>query len=208
MALFSTAYFPTVAYMAAFARCADVQLEACETYPKQTYRNRTIIATANGLLPLTVNVTKPNGNHTLTKDITICRKENWPMQHWRAIVSAYNASPYFLYYADEVQKIIFGNHTFLLDLNMDILQFLIKRLKINTTIETTTNFVPQESDTSDYRYVFSPKAKDKIELPPYQQVFDDRYAFVGEVGVIDLLFNLGPESRLYLDKAGIIFTNL
>lgn len=208
MALFSTAYFPPVAYMAAFSRFADVRIEACETYPKQTYRNRTIINTANGQLPLTVNVTKPNGNHTLTKDITICRKENWPMQHWRAIVSAYNASPYFLYYADEVQKIIFGNHVFLLDLNMDILQFLIKRLKISATTETTTNFLPQESGTNDYRYVFSPKAKNKITLTPYQQVFDDRYGFVGDVGVLDLLFNLGPESRLYLDKVGIAFTNL
>lgn len=194
--------------MAAFSLCSDVRIEACETYPKQTYRNRTLINTANGLLPLTVNVTKPNGNHTLTKDITICRKENWPMQHWRAIVSAYNASPYFLYYADEVQKIIFGNHTFLLDLNMDILQLLIKKLKISTSTSLTTDFISSAEATDDYRNIFSPKAKEKIDLPPYPQVFEERYGFAGEVGVLDLLFNLGPESKQYLKEEGNAFTNL
>lgn len=208
MALFSTAYFPSVAYMAALAGFADVQIEACETYPKQTYRNRTVIATANGLLPLTVNVTKPNGNHTITKDITICRKENWPVQHWRAIESAYNASPYFQYYADDIHKLIFGNHTFLLDLNMDILQFLINKLKISTSTSITTDFISSAEAIDDYRNVFSPKAKEKIDLPPYPQVFEERYGFVGEVGVLDLLFNLGPESRQYLKEAGNTITNL
>ena len=201
MALFSTAYFPTVTYMAAFAGCDEVQIEACETYPKQTYRNRTVIATANGLLPLTVNVTKPNGNHTLTKDITICRKENWPVQHWRAIESAYNASPYFQYYADDIHKLIFGKHAFLLDLNMDTLHFLVKKLRINTSANLTADFVSPADATDDYRNVFSPKAKDKISLPPYPQVFEERYGFVGETGILDLLFNLGPESRQYLNDA-------
>ena len=200
MPIFSTAYFPCIAYMAALVKCTSANIEIYETYPKQTFRNRTVIASANGMLSLTVNVSKPNGNHTLTKDITICRKENWPIQHWRAIESAYNASPYFQYYADDIHKLIFGSHTFLLDLNMDILQFLIKKLKINTSINLTTDFASPAETTDDYRNVFSPKVKGKIDIPAYPQVFEERYGFVGEVGVLDLLFNLGPESRQYLHK--------
>ena len=94
--LFSTAYFPPVSYVAALLQSNSIVVEQYETFPKQTYRNRTVIATANGLLSLTVPVVRTNGNHTYTKDMAICYNENWPLKHWRAIESAYNASPYFL----------------------------------------------------------------------------------------------------------------
>ena len=210
MPIFSTAYFPCTAYMTALATCPSARVEAFETYPKQTYRNRTVIATANGLLPLTVNVTKPNGNHTITKDITICRKENWPVQHWRAIESAYNASPYFLYYSDEVRKLILGNHKYLLDLNMDILTFLVGKLKLTTDIALTSDFVSPAQADDDYRNVFSPKAEQSLfgDMPPYPQVFDEKNGFSPNISILDLLFNLGPESRQYLKDAGDTFTNL
>ncbi|MBR4803842.1 MAG: WbqC family protein [Bacteroidales bacterium] len=203
MPLFSTAYFPCTAYMAALAAYPSAMVEAFETYPKQTYRNRTVIATSNGLLPLTVNVTKPNGNHTLTKDITICRKENWPMQHWRAIESAYNASPYFLYYSDDIRRFILGNHKFLLDLNMEILSYIIGKLKLTTKITLTTGFVSPAEATDDYRNYFSPKNKNNRfdDMLPYPQVFDEKNSFFPNISVLDLLFNLGPECSLYLAQA-------
>ena len=203
MPLFSTAYFPCTAYMAELATRTSVQIEVCETYPKQTYRNRTVIATANGLLPLTVNVTKPNGGHTITKDITICRKENWPTQHWRAIEAAYNASPYFLYYSDDVRKIIFGNHKFLIDLNMDILSYLIGKLRLATDVELATDFVRPEQATDDFRNVFSPKAQTKAfeKMPIYPQVFEEKNGFFPNISALDLLFNMGPESGQYLHLA-------
>ena len=210
MPIFSTAYFPCTAYMTALAACPSARVEAFETYPKQTYRNRTVIATANGLLPLTVNVTKPNGNHTLTKDITICRKENWPVQHWRAIESAYNASPYFLYYSDDVRKLILGSHKYLLDLNMDILTYLVGKLKLTTGITLTSDFVSPDQADNDYRNVFSPKAEQSLfsDLPPYPQVFDEKNGYFPNISILDLLFNLGPECKQYLKEAGDTFTNL
>ena len=209
MPIFSTAYFPCTAYMTALAACPSAMVEACETYPKQTYRNRTVIATANGLLPLTVNVSKPNGNHTITKDITICHKENWPVQHWRAIESAYNASPYFLYYSDDVRKLILGNHKFLLDLNMDILTYLIGKLKLPSKVELTQDFVPPSQATYDYRNVFSPKAEQSHfgKMPPYPQVFDEKNGFHPNISTLDLLFNLGPECGIYLASAKVLFHN-
>ena len=99
-ALFSTAYFPPISYVAAMLNKQVVVVEQYETFPKQTYRNRAVVATANGLLPLSVPVVRTNGNHTYTKDMDICYNENWAAKHWRAIESAYNSSPYFLYYKD------------------------------------------------------------------------------------------------------------
>ncbi len=200
MKLFSTAYFPNVAYMAQMATCQAAAIEAWETYPKQTYRNRAIIATANGTLPLTANVERPSGNHTITKYITICYRENWPMQHWRAIESAYNASPYFLYYSDDVKNLIFSHKHFLIDLNMDILQWCLKKTNLKTAIDTTTDFAKPCGDEHDLRYAISPKVPCQWQFEEYPQVFDTRLGFAPNLSVLDLLFNLGPESGEYLKR--------
>ena len=199
--LFSTAYFPPVSYVAAMVESSIVVLEQYETFPKQTYRNRTVIATANGLLSLTVPVVRTNGNHTYTKDMAICYNENWPLKHWRAIESAYNASPYFLYYKDELELILNKKHSTLIDLNMDIIAFVFKKLKTKKEVLLSDDYVSVITErTKDYRNVFSPKNKETIQLPPYDQVFTDRFGFQSDISILDLLFNLGPDSLGYLKE--------
>lgn len=201
-ALFSTAYFPPISYVAAMLDKQVVVVEQYETFPKQTYRNRAVVATANGLLSLTVPVVRINGNHTYTKDMAICYNENWAMKHWRAIESAYNSSPYFLYYKDEVEAILNKQYIGLVDLNMDILSFVFKKLKVAKDIMLSTDFVLAEdvATIEDYRNRFSPKNKEILQLPPYDQVFEDRYGFQSDISILDLLFNLGPDSLGYLKE--------
>lgn len=201
-ALFSTAYFPPISYVAAMLDKPVVVVEQYETFPKQTYRNRAVVATANGLLPLSVPVIRTNGNHTYTKDMDICYNENWAVKHWRAIESAYNSSPYFLYYKDDVEAILNKKHRTLLELNMDILAFVFKKLKVAKDIILSTDFVVVDAnaDIEDYRNRFSPKNKEIIQLPPYDQVFEDRYGFQQDLSILDLLFNMGPDSLGYLKE--------
>ena len=199
--LFSTAYFPPVSYVAAMVESSIIVVEQYETFPKQTYRNRTVIATANGLLSLTVPVVRTNGNHTYTKDMAICYNENWPLKHWRAIESAYNASPYFLYYKDELELILNKKHSTLIDLNMDIIAFVFKKLKTKKEVLLSDDYVSIITErTKDYHNVFSPKNKETIQLPPYDQVFTDRFGFQSDISILDLLFNLGPDSLGYLKE--------
>ena len=201
-ALFSTAYFPPISYVAAMLDKQVVVVEQYETFPKQTYRNRAVVATANGLLSLTVPVVRINGNHTYTKDMAICYNENWAVKHWRAIESAYNSSPYFLYYKDEAEAILNKQYIGLVDLNMDILSFVFKKLKVAKDIMLSTDFVLAEdvATIEDYRNRFSPKNKEILQLPPYDQVFEDRYGFQSDISILDLLFNLGPDSLGYLKE--------
>lgn len=205
-ALFSTAYFPPISYVAAMLDKPVVLVEQYETFPKQTYRNRAVVATANGLLPLSVPVVRTNGNHTYTKDMDICYNENWAAKHWRAIESAYNSSPYFLYYKDDVEAILNKKHRTLLELNMDILAFVFKKLKVTKEIILSTDFVTAGAgaDIEDYRNRFSPKNKEIIQLPPYDQVFEDRYGFQQDLSILDLLFNMGPDSLGYLKEVAKI----
>lgn len=201
-ALFSTAYLPPVAYMAAMAANDVVDIEVCETYAKQTYRNRCTILTANGPLDLTIPIVRPHGNHTATGEAGISYAEPWNVRHWRAIESAYGASPYFLYYRDGLEKILLAHHERLIDLNQALLAYLLKKMKIATLAELTTDFEPLTGRADDYRQAFSPKQPPQgMAFKTYPQVFQHKMPFHANMSAIDLLFNLGPESKKYLETS-------
>ena len=199
--LFPTAYFPSIALMAAMVQAPKIDIEIQESFPKQTHRNRTVIITANGPMTLSVPVVRPNGTHTLTSDILISYSEKWNIIHWRAIESAYNSSPFFLYYRDEIEKILTTKHDTLIQLNENILMLLLRLLKISLSIEYTTDFIKPQNITNDFRDRYTYKHPEQTPYyPPYTQVFADRQPFNPNVSILDTLFNLGPETKDYLNK--------
>ena len=199
MPLFSTAYLPPIAYFAALAKHPEVSIEQYETFPKQTYRNRAVILSANGPLPLVVPVTHPYGNHTYTHNIGISYTERWNVNHWRAIVSAYSASPYFLYYKDKLEAILMQHYERLIDLNEALMQYLFKSLKLSVSLQYTKDYAPAGTINEDYRNLFTPKKDSDLTFPPYSQVFETKMPFVANLSILDLLFNLGPEAKRYLE---------
>lgn len=197
--LLSTAYLPSVQYMACLAKYTTVYIEQHETFPKQTFRNRTLIATGNGPLMLNVPVSRPQGNHTQTGNITVSYHEPWNIRHWRAIVSAYNAAPYFLYYRDGFEEILSQHFSLLSELNDALLRYILCKLKIKCKVIYTTDYQSPDNIQLDYRNSMTSKKKPfDFKMPPYSQVFDTRHGFIPNLSVIDLLFNLGPESKNYL----------
>lgn len=204
--LFPTAYFPTIDYMAQLSRYDNIAIELHETFPKQTYRNRTAISTGNGILLLTVPTIRPQGNHTTTKDIEISHQEPWHIRHWRAIVSAYNSAPYFLYYRDGIEPILYQPWHHLVDLNDALLKHLLTVLKIRCSITHTQHYTPNSMHAhnnivADYRAnICSKHPQTYAEHPTYCQVFSSRYGFLPNLSILDLLFNLGPESKGYLQR--------
>ena len=197
--LISTAYLPTVRYMSVLAKYGAATIEQYETFPKQTFRNRTTIATGNGLMMLNVPVSRPSGNHTTTAEMVVSYHEPWNIRHWRAIASAYNAAPYFLYYKDELEEILMHQYEHLLQLNEALLNYLLKKLKITCQLEYTQSFIKETASYIDLRESLTAKKDDpSITYPPYSQVFESRHGFLPNLSVIDLLFNLGPEAKSYL----------
>ena len=197
--LFSTAYFPPIAYVAALLRHTDVLIEAQETFPKQTYRNRTVIMTAGGLRVLTVPVIREN--HSRSEKVRIDYKERWSTIHLRTLTAAYSASPYFLYYRDGIETLLTCRYDRLIELNQALLGWLLKQLKAPCTVRLTTDYQPAEGAEWDYRNRFSPKVPYPTEgFPTYYQVFSDRLPFAPNLGILDLLFNLGPEAHDYLKR--------
>lgn len=197
--LLSTAYFPPITYMALLAVNEKVIIEREESYIKQTFRNRCEIMTANGSLNLTMPVIKTNGNNTKTKDILIFNSDKWYINHWRAIESAYSASPFFLYYQDDIKEFFSGQSENLLDFNTSILERFIKILGISCEINFTDEFIKPYENEFDYRFSITPKSPtDPLVFNEYTQVFSDKFSFSPNLSILDLLFNLGPESKDYL----------
>lgn len=197
--IFPTAYFPPIALAAAYTRQATFLIERQETFPKQTLRNRTVIVTANGPMTLSVPVMRPNGNHTRTKDIQVCYNEPWNRNHWRAITAAYNASPFFLYYQDELEALLHRQYELLTELNEAILSFVIGKLKLPIHYIYTDEYRKDIPTEKDFRSRYDYKQPEtQPHLPSYTQVFSDRLPFNGNVSILDLLFNLGPDTAAYL----------
>ncbi len=200
--LFSSAYFPPLIHFAWLYQAKDIQIEQFETYPKQTYRNRCNILTANGLQSLSIPVIKPFGAKTLSRDVKISYDEPWQQLHWRAIKTAYNSSPFLLYYEDELKLFLKKKHPFLLDLNEAVILLINSLMDWEISFKRTDEFVfPNEIPPGeDKRFVLTPKNTITYNLPSYIQVFSDQYPFFENLSILDLIFNLGPEAESYLMK--------
>ena len=202
MTLFTTAYFPSISYMARFLKEDAPVIEVWETYHKQTYRNRCRVMTANGVESLSVPVVKVNGNHTMTKDMVLSPIEPWQHIHSRCLESAYKASPYFDHYYDYLRPIFEGHFDRLIDLNDAALNAVLKMLKVNQEIVHTTDYICEAKN--DLREAFSPKKQADASLfPTYYQVFSEKYPFAPDLSVLDLIFNEGPEANSYLKQISI-----
>ena len=172
-------------------------VEAKETFPKQTYRNRAEIMTAGGVRTLTVPVIREN--HSRTEEVCIDYKERWNIIHLRTLTAAYSASPYFLYYKDDLEALLTPRYEKLMDLNEALLKWLFRMLKTDCQLMRTEDF--KKEYPLDFRNNFSPKHPYPTEgMESYYQVFSDRLPFTPNLSIIDLLMNLGPEAKDYLKR--------
>jgi len=203
--IFPTAYMPPVLYFALLLPCDTVVIEAQETFPKQTWRNRAAILSAQGVLNLSIPVIKPHGNKTITADIQIDTTQKWQNNHWRAIESAYNKSPYFLYYKDAIKALIYSDEKSLLAYNNAFLRFFLACFKMEKEIVFTEEyrFVPEDEDLRLRLTPKKPFLRSSEQFPAYYQVFSDRFPFVPNLSVLDLLVNEGPDGVGYLREVVI-----
>ncbi len=205
MILLSTSYFPPITWLALLYQNKEVSIDLWETYPKQTYRNRCNIATSNGLMALSIPVKKPKGNQSKTNEILLDNQQNWQQQHWRSIKNAYQSTPFFIHYEEEIKSLIYGNYKFLWQLNDAIIKMICLQIDIDFKINYTDDFI-EKVPSQDFRFIIHPKHQEWAALPPYYQVFDDKTGFIGGLSSLDLLFNLGPEALIYLDRLPLIST--
>ena len=200
--LFSTAYFAPVQYYWHWRRSEHLLVEVCEHYIKQSWRNRCVIGTANG--PMTLSLPVEGGAEKCPiRDVKLSDHGNWQHLHWNSIESAYNSSPFFEYYADDLRPFFERKPNYLIDFNEEIRMKICELLEIDAFSERTGLFYPEGKIPDgwvDLRNNIHPKkpVDSFFQIQPYYQVFDRKFGFQPNLSILDLLFNMGPESILYL----------
>ena len=195
--LLSTTYFGPIQWYQKLYRAEHVVIEQWESFQKQTYRNRCLIATTQGIQVLTVPVVR--GETSLMKDIRISDHGNWRHLHWNALQSAYGESPFFEYYQDDILPFFTQRWDYLFDFNEAIRQKMCELIDISPQVSLTGSFQPKADH--DFREAINPKhpAPDAdFESRPYYQVYQQKHGFLPNLSILDLLMNTGPESILYL----------
>jgi hypothetical protein len=210
-ALLQTTYFGPIQWYQKLYRYDHCLIEQYDSFQKQTYRNRCVIATANGVQALTVpvehqaNSQEPKANGQFVKDLRISDHNQWRRVHWNALQSAYSESPFFEYYADDLHLFFEQKYDYLLDFNEAIRQKVCELIDIHPQVTYTTDYTSsvshQSSAITDFRDVINakhPQADAEFTPKEYWQVFQHKHGFLPNLSILDLLFNLGPESIFYL----------
>ena len=190
-------YLPNISYLQAIKNNeGPILIEQFENFPKQTYRTRSEIATANGILNLYVPIVHGRKERVVMKDVKINYDHPWQRLHWLSLQTAYRSSPYFEYYEDDFKQFYDKEYELLLDYHVDQLKLILKLLKLNREISFTEKYEAVHSDELDYRSEIHPKKPSLItNQKPYYQVFEEKTGFIPNLSIIDLLFSQGPQSK-------------
>lgn len=193
-------YLPPTSYFSVIQTSAHpILLEQHEHYPKQTYRTRTSIYAANGKLNLTIPVRRGNNGHTKMKDVRISYDADWQRLHWMSLQTAYRSSAYFEYYESDFARFYVEKYELLFDYNVAQLALLLRLLKIERQIGCTHQYEVSGNPEVDFRESIHPKKESPVGTTKiYYQVFENKYGFIADLSIVDLLFNHGPNSKAFL----------
>ena len=198
-------YFGPVSQFAAMVKAKEVVFENEDNYQKQTYRNRMYIYGANGKLLLNIPI-KHTGNksgHQKYKDIRIENDFPWQKQHWKSLENVYRTSPFFEFYEDEFYPLYHQKFEFLMDFNYHTLELALESLQTDISFQKTSEFILKPGGIINGRPLVEAKNMKPEQLESYSQVFQEKFGFLNDLSIVDLIFNEGPNAVNYLEQQQI-----
>jgi hypothetical protein len=197
-------YLGSLPYFSKFLLHPTVLLEQHENYRKGSFRNRCVIATANGPLALSIPLLKGKHQQASIRSVRIDNRPDWKLQHWRSIKTAYGNSPFFKYYSEPLKDLYEQPHTHLFDFCFVVQELVLQLLQLQPSLQLSDAYAPTPApNVLDFRHQLLPKNyadyQDAHYTPlSYPQVFEDRQGFMPNLSILDLLFCTGPEAPAHL----------
>ena len=207
MTVLSTAYFAPVAYYALLFHEPEIVIEANENYNKQSYRNRMFIGTNQGPLSLSVNVEKGYEIKCPIREVKLSSHGDWLHQHEIALMSNYGNSPFYEYYIDDILEVLHSEEQTLFGLNERIRERICSLIGFTANLKYSERYMDSKSEEfRDLRNTLHPKkdineAVPEFEARQYYQVAGQKQPFMPNLSILDLLFNVGPESLIVLGES-------
>lgn len=190
-------YFPSISHYVALLQASSITFEVEDNFQKQTNRNRMYIYSPNGVQLLNIPVKHNKGINQKHKDTKIENDFGWQKNHFKSLEAAYRTSPFFEYFEDDFRPIFEKKHEFLMDLNFEIFELVNSALGVELPFEKTTEYFHEVPHKTDFRPLVNGK-KDSFVNEPYTQVFEEKYGFLPNLSILDVLFNEGRHAVSYL----------
>ncbi len=192
-------------------RCYAAMLAAKRVYVDAAERNlplrhshhRYLIDGPNGVQRLTVALARrTNAMPVAMRDVLISEHGDWRRRHWGALFSAYGKTPYFDYIADDLQPIVMGCQSRLLDFNRQLQRLIVDFLDLPIEVITVEVTDALAAECVDLRGRMGGKQADALPIAdvPYPQLWAARHGFQPGLSILDLLMNEGREAIFTLQK--------
>lgn len=201
MVILPSAYLAPVSYYAALYHADDVVIEAEEHYMKQTLRNRCSIATGQGVQMMSAYVEKGNKLRMPIREVRLSAHNDWPRQHLYSLATYYGMSPFYEYYIDDLKEVLLNGHDgTLFGMNEALRQHICREIGFEPHVRYSSQWMGPEVE-QHYRS-WSDKVSQTLAEQPYYQIgsVQGNLPFMADMSIVDLLFNMGPESIMVIDK--------
>jgi hypothetical protein len=195
-------YFPPISFVSTLFEESYIYFDIYEMYRKMSFRNRCLIAGAQGIISLSVPLQEGRNQRLAMKEVLISESENWRDRHFKSITSAYSRSPFFEYYRDELSLIYQKPFEKLADWNLHCLAWIKEKIAWKTKWQFTDHPIAfLDENFEDLRNRILPKNYTQVSPLKYRQVFEERTGFFPNLSVLDLLFNVGPSAANLLGNS-------
>jgi WbqC-like protein family len=191
--------FPSIVWWAHILDADLVALDTTEPFQKMSLLNRYRISGADTSINLTVPVAGGRDQHNPLHSLRIFNQHQWQKQHWRTLVSVYNRSPYFTYYAPYLEELYTTSFERLEDFNLCTVRWIARQMKVPADDKLTTDISLFPANAADIRSLKKRRDTGEGAFPHYYQVFEERTGFLTNLSILDLLFSEGPDTRQWLE---------
>jgi hypothetical protein len=189
-------YFGALSYYHALAQDEHIVFDSSAPFSKMSFKNRMVIATAQGPLHLSIPIVGGRDQKTPMNEIRIAYDSPWKSQHFKAISVNYKRAPYFEYYVDSLKDLYDHEYIYLNDFLMATQHWTKQQLKAKWLIETSIEKPTINIETKWKDSIKPNNFQTEGEQFQYQQVFDEHIGFIQNTCIIDALFAMGGKQAL------------
>ena len=171
-------------------------------YKKQTLRNRMFIHGANGKLMLSIPIRHSGINQKrFYDDVSIDSSSDWKKNHFKSIKTAYQSSPYFEFYEEDLKNFYQVETSNLYNFNLKSVELVLKWFEMSTNNRTIDFNIEIYKQSKNVKEIDNREIKKKSNIK-YIQTFEDKNGFIDGLSILDMIFNCGPKTKDYI-KAGL-----
>ena len=171
-------------------------------YKKQTLRNRMFIHGANGKLMLSIPIRHSGINQKrFYDDVSIDSSSDWKKNHFKSIKIAYQSSPYFEFYEEDLKNFYQVETSNLYNFNLKSVELVLKWLEMDTNNRIIDFNIEIYKQSKNIKEIDNREIKKKSNIK-YIQTFEDKNGFIDGLSILDMIFNCGPKTKDYI-KAGL-----